>query len=154
MGKECISGSAHVDHRSETVEKKRIIHMIPSLWGSGRAGIRFPSIAAFPRWSRIPSLPQRWETASASSCPVCLASADSNFLTSPGQRGASPQRSWPRAAGKPNPASCTPLQPHQASPCGRGPKRSRPHWQLLALWWLLWEGWLWHPWPRPCHQSS
>ena len=38
MGKECISGSAHVDHRSETVEKKRIIHMIPSLWGSGRAG--------------------------------------------------------------------------------------------------------------------
>ena len=92
MGKECISGSAHVDHRSETVEKKRIIHMIPSLWGSGRAGIRFPSIAAFPRWSRIPSLPQRWETASASSCPVCLASADPNFLTSPGQRGASPPK--------------------------------------------------------------
>ena len=154
MGKECISGSAHVDHRSETVEKKRIIHMIPSLWGSGRAGIRFPSIAAFPRWSRIPSLPQRWETASASSCPVCLASADPNFLTSPGQRGASPQRSRPRAAGKPNPASCTPPQPHQASPCGRGLKWSRPHWQLLASWWLLWEGWLWHPWPRPCHQSS
>ena len=82
-----VSGSAHVDHRSETVEKKRIIHMIPSLWGSGRAGIRFPRIAAFPRWSRIPSLPQRWETASASSYPVCLARADPNFFNFPLGRG-------------------------------------------------------------------
>ena len=46
------------DHRSETVEEKSIVYMTPSIWGSGRAGTQFPSIAAFPRWSKMPSLPQ------------------------------------------------------------------------------------------------
>ena len=46
---------SHVDHRSDTVEKKSKIHMIPSFWGSSRAGSRFPSIAAFPLWSKMPS---------------------------------------------------------------------------------------------------
>ena len=35
MGEKCISGSTHVDHWSETVEIKSIIHMIPSIWESG-----------------------------------------------------------------------------------------------------------------------
>ena len=46
-----------------------------------------------------------------------------------GQRGASPQRPRPRAAGKPSPASRTPPHPRQASPCGHGPRRSQPYWQ-------------------------
>ena len=77
VGENCISGSSHIDHRSETVEEKSVVHIIPSIWGSGRTGTRFPRIAAFPRWSKmpLPSLPQRWETAPASSCPVCLAFA-------------------------------------------------------------------------------
>ena len=29
-GEKCISGSSHIDHRSETVEKNSIVHMIPS----------------------------------------------------------------------------------------------------------------------------
>ena len=66
--------------------------MIPSIWGSDRAGTRFPSIAAFPRWSKMPSLPQRWETASASSCPVCLARADPNFFTSLWAEGCQPTK--------------------------------------------------------------
>ena len=54
--------------------------------------------------------------------PAQCASQGQTPTSSPpsGQRGASPQRSRPRAAGKPSPASCTPPQPHQASPCGRG----------------------------------
>ena len=66
--------------------------MTLSIWGSGRAGTRFPSIAAFPRWSKMPSLPQRWETASASSCPVCLARADPNFYTSLWAEGCQPPK--------------------------------------------------------------
>ena len=75
LNEKCISGPAHVDYRSSIRDsgKIHIIHIIPSIWGSGRAGTWFPSIAAFPRWSKMPSLPQRWETASALSCPVCLA---------------------------------------------------------------------------------
>ena len=45
FGERCISGSTHVDHRSETVEIKSMIHMIPSIWGPSRAGTQFPSIA-------------------------------------------------------------------------------------------------------------
>ena len=41
------------------------------MWGYSRAGTQFLSITAFPRWSKMPSLPYRWET--ASSCPVWLA---------------------------------------------------------------------------------
>ena len=36
---------------------------MPSISGSGSEGTRFPSSATFPRWSRIPNLPQRWEMA-------------------------------------------------------------------------------------------
>ena len=57
-----------IDQRQWKKESK--IYMMPSIWGSARAGTQFPSIAAFPRWSKMPSLPQRWEIASASSCPV------------------------------------------------------------------------------------
>ena len=44
-------------------------------------GTRFPKIAAFPLWRRMPSLPQRWEMASPSDCPVCLARQLPSFLT-------------------------------------------------------------------------
>ena len=33
MGGMCISGSSHIDHRSETVENESKIHMIPSTAG-------------------------------------------------------------------------------------------------------------------------
>ena len=39
---------------------------MPSIAGPGKAGTRFPRSATFPRWRRIPSLPQRWEIASPS----------------------------------------------------------------------------------------
>ena len=39
-------------------------------------------MAALPRWSRMPILLHRWEMASPSSCPVCLARAAPSFLTS------------------------------------------------------------------------
>ena len=52
------------------------------MWAPGKAGTRLPRIAALPRWRRIPSLPQRWEVASDSSCPVCLARAAASFFTS------------------------------------------------------------------------
>ena len=77
----CISGFTHSDHHSQTV--KEMDHIIPFTWGCGRAGNRFPSIAAFPRWSRMPSLPQGWGTVSSSSCPVCLARAEPQFLHLP-----------------------------------------------------------------------
>ena len=67
--------------------------LIPFTWGGGRAGNQFPSFAAFPRWSRIPRLPQRWGTVSASSCPVCLAKGWTPISSPPsGRRGASHER--------------------------------------------------------------
>ena len=48
----------------------------------GKLGTLLPKIAAFPLWSRMPSLPQRWAMASPSSCPVCLANALPSFFTS------------------------------------------------------------------------
>ena len=50
--------------------------------GPGKAGTRFPRSATFPRWRRIPSLPQRWEIAPPSVWPVCLAKALPSFFTS------------------------------------------------------------------------
>ena len=55
---------------------------MPSMAGPGKAGTRFPSSATLPRWRRIPNLPQRWEIASPSGCPVCLARALPSFFTS------------------------------------------------------------------------
>ena len=37
---------------------------------------QFARIAAFPLWRRMPSLPQRWEMASPSDCPVCQAGGE------------------------------------------------------------------------------
>ena len=48
---------------------------MPSIMAPGKAGTRLAKIAALPLCSSTPSLPQRWETASPSSCPVCLAKA-------------------------------------------------------------------------------
>ena len=36
------------------------IYSRPSTWASGKLGTLLPRIAAFPLWSRMPSLPQRW----------------------------------------------------------------------------------------------
>ena len=43
---------------------------------------KLPRMAALPRWSRMPILLQRWEMASPSSCPMCLARAAPSFFTS------------------------------------------------------------------------
>ena len=63
-------------------EKNWIYSITPSMWGGGKEGIRFPNIAAFPLCSRTPRRPQRWWTASPSSCPVWRPSAAPSFLTS------------------------------------------------------------------------
>ena len=69
----------------------------------------------------MPTLSQRWETAPASSCPVCLPRVDPSW-----QRDASsPQKSRPQVAEKPSLASCMFPRPHRVSLCGRGPKASR-----------------------------
>ena len=65
----CYSVISHVAHLSETVIYWINFHIMPSMWGCGRADTQFPRIAAFPLFSWTPSLPQRWETASALSCP-------------------------------------------------------------------------------------
>ena len=49
------------------------LYSSPSTSAWGKLGTLLPSMAAFPRWSRMPSLPQRWAMASPSSCPVCTA---------------------------------------------------------------------------------
>ena len=49
--------------------------------GAGEARL-LPRMAALPRWSRMPILLQRWEMASPSSCPMCLARAAPSFFTS------------------------------------------------------------------------
>ena len=41
---------------------------LPSMAGAGNSGTRFASMAAFPRCSRMASLPQRCLTASSSDC--------------------------------------------------------------------------------------
>ena len=66
------------------------LYSSPSTSAWGKLGTLLPSMAAFPRWSRMPSLPQRWAMASPSSCPVCLASALPSFLTSLSAHGCQP----------------------------------------------------------------
>ena len=45
------------------------VSTIQSTSALGKLGTLLPRIAAFPLWSRMPSLPQRWAMASPSSCP-------------------------------------------------------------------------------------
>ena len=68
------------------------LYSSPSTSAWGKLGTLLPSMAAFPRWSRMPSLPQRWAMASPSSCPVCLASALPSFLTSLSAHGCQPPK--------------------------------------------------------------
>ena len=65
--------------------------MIPSIWESGRAGTRFPSIAAFPRWRRSPASPTGRRLPRPR--PAQCASQGQTPIFSPpsGQRGASHQ---------------------------------------------------------------
>ena len=69
------------------------LYSSPSTSAWGKLGTLLPSMAAFPRWSRMPSLPQRWAIASPSSCPVCLAPC--SFLAKIKERvgGGIPQKS-------------------------------------------------------------
>ena len=55
---------------------------LPSMAGAGNSGTRFASMAAFPRCSRMASLPHRCLTASSSSCPDWRASAAPSLSTS------------------------------------------------------------------------
>ena len=55
---------------------------LPSIAGAGKSGTRFPNMAAFPRCSRMASLPHRCLTASSSSCPDWRASAAPSLSTS------------------------------------------------------------------------
>ena len=78
-------GWSETVHGNGTLVKtwiKRYTQIMPSTLASGRAGTLLPSKAALPRWRSTPSLPHKWEIASPSSCPVCLAKADPSFLTS------------------------------------------------------------------------
>ena len=62
--------------------KIKVHSITPSICGGGKEGMRFPRMAAFPLCSSTPRRPQRWWTASPSSCPVWRASALPSFLTS------------------------------------------------------------------------
>ena len=77
-----VRDSAKVWYTHEKLQNRWYTQAMPSTQASGRAGILLPSRAALPRWRSTPSLPHKWEIASPSSCPVCLAKADPSFLTS------------------------------------------------------------------------
>ena len=55
---------------------------LPSIAGAGKSGTRFANMAAFPRCSKMASLPHRCLTASSSFCPDWRASAAPSLSTS------------------------------------------------------------------------
>ena len=65
---------------------------MPSIKAPGWAGTLLPRMAALPRWRRMPILLHRWEMASPSSCPVCLARAAPSFFTSRSAPGCQPPK--------------------------------------------------------------
>ena len=86
------------------------IHSIPSTSAWGKLGTLLPSIAAFPRWSRMPSLPPRWAgpPPPAARCPWPAQFQAS--LPPSLHMGASRPRIPPSRGGKQSPAADNPPQ--------------------------------------------
>ena len=86
------------------------IRSIPSTSAWGKLGTLLPSIAAFPRWSRMPSLPPRWAGPPPPAARCAWPAQFQASLPPSLHMGASRPRIPPSRGGKQSPAADNPPQ--------------------------------------------